>query len=228
MTGLSVLTEVNRWVGVAVALVGAVVVAPEGTRLLLRSIWAWIRRRGQEIRGQLARFLPFLRRSMDVRAGAASGNLTAGAALVTTWGSVLDWRPGATVEERLEALREWVNGIKKRVGEIAQLQTQETANREQAIDELRADLSAQIADLRWTLDEQQDQAARIDARGLPVIGWGILLSGIPDRLAQIPFMIGWVFPIVGVILGLAAGVPAWREYRGRAALSRCRSGVGLN
>ena len=54
-----VLSEVIRWVGVATALVGTVVVAPEGTRELLRSSASWLNRHGKVVRGKIARWLPF-------------------------------------------------------------------------------------------------------------------------------------------------------------------------
>lgn len=52
------LTEVTRWVGVIVAVVGTVVAAPSGTRELLNSTWQWLKRRRSAISSRLARLLP--------------------------------------------------------------------------------------------------------------------------------------------------------------------------
>jgi len=68
-------------------------------------------------------------------------------------------------------------------------------------------LRAETAELRRLLEEREHRAARIDARGLPVV----VLSGIPDQLASIPYGIGWVAPVLGIATAVAAGVPAWRE-----------------
>ena len=208
------LTEVNRWVGVVIAVVGAVVVAPEGTRLLLKGIRAWFRRRGQQVRDQLARFLPFLRQDVNIQVKATGGSLSTGVALLGSARGCA-WDPSAPVDERIEKLLEYIAEIERQMDTVNQRLAQETSDRQQAVAELRVLLDAELADQRRLLDKREEQAAAIDARGLPVIGWGILLSGVPDRLAQIPFYLGWVFPTVGVILGLAAGVPAWREYRAR-------------
>jgi hypothetical protein len=50
------LPDLNRYVGVALAVVGSVVVAPRAP-LLWRSTMDWLRQRKRELRGQLARFL---------------------------------------------------------------------------------------------------------------------------------------------------------------------------
>lgn len=82
VTEPDVLEAVNKWVGVVIALVGSVVVAPAGTGLLLGSSWTGLRRRGSLVRGQLSRILPFLGSSADVpetvtgRIGGMSGPVT--------------------------------------------------------------------------------------------------------------------------------------------------------
>jgi hypothetical protein len=43
LTEAAVLTQVNKWVGVIIALIGALVAAPDGTRLIFRSTATWIR-----------------------------------------------------------------------------------------------------------------------------------------------------------------------------------------
>lgn len=69
----------------------------------------------------------------------------------------------------------------------------------------------ETAELRRLLDERERQAARIDARGLPVVGFGILLSGVPDELASFLYPFGWLLPIFGIVITVTAGVSAWRE-----------------
>lgn len=210
MADASLLSDVNRWVGVGIAVVGAVVVAPSGTRLLVRSAWVWLRRQGARTRGQLARFLPFLRRDLNVQGVTASiGVGLGGVGTLTVSGRA--WHPTASVDERIEALHQHITEVEGRLNEVSQQLSQETSKRERALAELEAGLSAETAKLRRLLEEQEHRAARVDARGLPVIALGIVLSGIPDQLASIPYGIGWVAPVLGIAAAVAAGVPAWRE-----------------
>lgn len=67
------LSDLNRYVGVALAVVGSVVVAPRGTVLLWRSVTDWPPQRKQRLRGRLARFLAFRRRDVTIHAASAGG-----------------------------------------------------------------------------------------------------------------------------------------------------------
>jgi hypothetical protein len=68
---VALLADVNRWVGVFTAMVGAVVAVPSGTRELLTSTWRWLQRRGIQLRHHLAQLLPFLRRDGTARGTSA-------------------------------------------------------------------------------------------------------------------------------------------------------------
>lgn len=184
----------------------AVVVAPSGTRVLVRSAWVWLRRQGARTRGQLARFLPFLRRDLNVQGVTASiGVGLGGVGTLTVSGRA--WHPTASVDERIEALHQHITEVEGQLIEVSQQLSQETSKRERALAELEAGLRAETAELRRLLEEQEHRAARVDARGLPVIALGIVLSGIPDQLASIPYGIGWVAPVLGIAAAVAAGVP---------------------
>jgi hypothetical protein len=70
---------------------------------------------------------------------------------------------------------------------------EETASRERVVAELSRTIKEETAKLGRLLEEREQESARIDARGLPVVGFGILLSGVPDELAAIPFPWGGYF-----------------------------------
>lgn len=209
MADPSLLSDVNRWVGVVIAVVGAVVVAPTGTRLLLESNWEWLRHRGNQVRVQLARFLPFLRRKVSTQVASSMG--IASTFGVTLTASSRAWRPMAPVDERIEALHQHITEVEGRLNEVSQQLRQETSERGRVVAELEATLKAEMAELRRLLKEQERQSARIDARGLPIIALGIVLSGIPDEFASIPYGIGWLAPVLGSAAAMAAGMRAWRE-----------------
>jgi hypothetical protein len=47
--------------------------------------------------------------------------------------------------------------------------------------ELKRTLEEKTAELRLLVEEKERESAQIDARALPVVGFGILLSGIPEE-----------------------------------------------
>jgi hypothetical protein len=186
----SLLANINRWVGVSIALVGAVAVAPGGTKLLLESTWRWLRRRGDQVRSQLARVLPFLRRDVTVHAVSATASVSAGTSLAgTATGRV--WEPNSSVDERLEALRKHITEVEGRLNQLNQAVRTEASNSQRVLAELEATLRAEIIEIRRLLAEEERESALIDARGLPVVAFGILLSGAgPARIDSVSSRVG--------------------------------------
>lgn len=203
------LADVNRWVGVFIAVVGAVVVEPNGTRLLLQSSWAWLRRLVRRAHHALARVLPFLRKGASVKA-AATG---VGEGILTVEGMAVGRTASetGTPQEQLDSLRQLVVALETVVNGLAADLQVEVANRRQALDALEARLTADTHQVRQELDERERQDARINARGLPVIAAGIFLSGVPDQLAGWLYPFGWLWPIVALWLAVTAAVPSVRR-----------------
>ena len=65
----------------------------------------------------------------------------------------------------------------------------------------RRHLQAEVAAQRRR-DERQ--TARVNARGLPLIGFGIVMTGIPDGLATWAW-VGWLFTAAGGVLAPGFG-----------------------
>jgi hypothetical protein len=59
------------------------------------------------------------------------------------------------------------------------------------------------------LEATERRSAKVDARGIWPIGFGIVLTGIPDELARIS-VIGWLF---------VAGVVAWTIFAAIEAIT---------
>jgi len=209
------LADTNRWVGVFIAVVGSIVVAPAGAKLLWRTSWGWLKRQGVRTRNQLARVLPFLRRNVIVRPVGVAGEASMSGALVAT-ASGRVWWPTAPVDERIEALRGYLLELEGRLNETNRQVRSERSDRESAIARLEQALKTETTELRRALDEMDRETAMIDARGLPVIGFGIVLSGIPDELSAIPWHLGWALPPLGVFSALMATFHAIRVHRARA------------
>jgi len=211
MNNLGLLPDLNRYVGVALAVVGSVVVAPSGTVLLWHSTTDWLRQRKHQLRDQLTRLLPFLRRDGTIHTASATGGASAfGSAMATV--SARAWHPETPVDERIEARRQHITEIEGRLNEVTGQLREETASRKQAVAELKRTLEEKTAELRRLGEEKERKSAQIDARALPAVGFGILLSGIPEELASIPFGLGWIFPIVGAGFALAGIVHLGRHW----------------
>ena len=211
MNNLGLLSDLNRYVGVALAVVGSVVVAPSGTVLLWHSTTDLLRQRKHQLRDQLARFLPFLRRDGTVHAASATGGASA-FGIITATVSGRAWQPDAPVNERIEALRQHIIEIEGWLNEVTRKLTEETASREQVVAELRQTLEEKTAELRRLIEDKERESAQIDARALPAVGFGILLNGIPEELASIPFGLGWIFPILGAGFAVAGIVHLGRHW----------------
>ena len=70
----------------------------------------------------------------------------------------------------------------------------------QQIDAVDSKLRQAISDLVKRLDTEAHEAARIDARGLPLIALGII-AGVPDGLADdCDGVVGWVLVGVAALL----------------------------
>ena len=64
------------------------------------------------------------------------------------------------------------------------------------------------------MDKVRWNEIKVNANGLPLIGFGIVLSGIPDWLARLPYGLGWVLPAVALLLATVITWPSLKERRG--------------
>ena len=188
-----------RRVGVVAAVFGTAVAAPEGTARLWRWIasplrWVW-----QKVRPWLARYLPFLRRNVTAYPKTAGGAAVMGAFGIRATGFV--WNPNASLEDQVKLLQD-------RLQEFHALIFTET-------EKVRQEARAADAELRQTIEQQagefralhegheaahmaaRRQTARVDARGVVLLGLGIVMTGIPDGLARFTWL-GWL-AIVGAL-----------------------------
>jgi hypothetical protein len=206
------LADVNQFVGVGVAVVGLVVTAPSGTKKLVVSTWGWLQRRGNHMRHHLARLLPFLRRD-----GTMHGTTAVGSAVATSWASLSAegwaWPAAAPADERIEALRKHVLEVEGRLNDVRRQLRDETRLREQSVADLERKVRVELEQLQQSIIIRDHQSATVDARGLPVVAAGIILSGLPEELANFLYPLGWLWVIVAVGVSVGVTVSAWRDAR---------------
>jgi hypothetical protein len=122
-----------------------------------------------------------------------TGNLT-----VTAEGWT--WIPDAPLPEQIERLRQRTEVLSDRINRVRQEYRQD-------LDALRASLNAAIAQHQQELDalrtlhqQRERQAAKFDAAGLPLIGVGIAMTGLPNQAVQFWWISGLLFAITAVVL----------------------------
>jgi hypothetical protein len=203
--------DIIRWVGVAVAFIGAVVVSPEGTYLLLRRAAGGLRRYARWVRSQLARWLPWLRQNVTIAVASGSGTAHATAATLTAVGR--GWVPGESVEEKLDRLRREIEQLHGLLNDLRARTEERLAAHDQAIAKVGTDLEAGLESLRALHEETHQRATETDARALPVVGVGIVLSGIPQEIAALPRW-AWVAVLLAAVwLAVFVAVSAARDRR---------------
>lgn len=121
------------------------------------------------------------------------------------------WNPNDPVDARIEALRQRITETESRLDELTKDVSRESAERKAAIADVERKLHAEIRKLNETLEKQERDATVLDARGLPSVAIGIVLSGVPEDLARIPWHIGWILPVIGAAAAILAIVSAVRS-----------------
>jgi hypothetical protein len=216
------LAATNRWVGVIIALLGTCLASPQATRMLLdgssriivrpaAAVRRRVRLRVGQLRSSLSRFIPALRRHhVVVTTDSVMGGDGAVGSISITATAGSSWQTHAPTEVKLEALHERLKVAEGKLTQIDQQVTGEIRQREASVTSLREALRTEIAELRESVIKLKRDDTRIDARALPIVGFGILLSGVPDDLARLPSPFGWLLPALGILGGLLA---LWRALR---------------
>lgn len=129
------------------------------------------------------------------------------------------WDANAPVGEKVALLRQHVVRLESEIQQVRTDVRKERREREEAISKLERALRDDLQSVQAALHEHRQRAAEIDARGLPLIGWGILLPGVPEQhLVAVP-LLWWLVVVAGVALGFGAArraVVVWHGARSAA------------
>ena len=185
------LADVINWVGVTVGVLGAVVIAPSGFSELVRQMLDVARR-----------FLPGRPKDVTVSAGLAHATASAGRGYpLGTIGTDLPDR------ELLLALVRKVNELSTQAVNV-QLES-DTRYDEIKLEMRRIEAGGQRTDaeVRKLIRQAELQNAQFNARGLPLIALGIVMTGPTGILAECT-PVGWIFVALG-IFSMIYGVWPW-------------------
>lgn len=183
-----------RATGVLLALLGAVLTSPHGWKRMLFLIKFWLKSRLIVAQMWLSQYFKFIRRpSTTVYAGSAGGGTGTLSARVVAGTNI---PPDASLETKLAlmevALRNLQNLVNSDFDHLDKKVTE--------VKNLVSEVSDKTAELHAKMVKAQEDAASIDAAGIPVIAFGVLLSGIPRELATFP-VVGWI--VLASSIGLA-------------------------
>jgi uncharacterized protein YlxW (UPF0749 family) len=118
------------------------------------------------------------------------------------------------VEARFEVVRKEIADLRQDLEEHKKQLAAWRSDLAQRVDAVDSKLQAAMTALIRRLDNEAHKAARIDARGLPLIGLGIILTGTPDGLANHWHGDGgWALIGVATLTTVATVRSAWRSRR---------------
>lgn len=213
--------QVNTVVGVAMSLAGSVAVAPAA----LGRLGKMAQEDATRVGGVLARFIPALRRTDAIHLGGAISSTSTLTAAVGTSRSV-----AAPVElstaEKVDALWERTNRLHEELRAI-------DARHQQTSREIRQDLQVAVDQARENhheitrrINQMQDEQVELNAAAFPLIGFGIVISGLDAELAALSL---WAdLSVLGVATALSVRVVGpnirrWQlERRERKAIERSK------
>ena len=194
--GGPVLEQLLKWTGVGLALLGAILSTPHGTKHFLGDVRLGLRSAVHATWDLIGRMIPPWRRKVSATVAAPTAMASAEAlGNLTVTGHA--WNEGADIETRVDQL-------KKRMDYLT---TETEARFERAFNSIN-DHGSELARLEelWIetrteimerLDNNDRKAALVDAAGLPVIAAGVFLSGVPTELAEVP-VVGWLSWLAGI------------------------------
>lgn len=196
-----ILEGIIKWAGVAIGVAGVVLSSPDGTKQLARAIWTSIKKR-------------FRRQRQEASASASfSGTGTIGISSAVK--AELGWTDNTSLDRRIDILKSLIDGLNQRLSDAELKIGSRLDGHDELIRRLRADLESAEQSLHKRIDTNEEKAARIDAMGLPVIGLGIFLSGVPGELASVPPLgVGLTIAsvlVTGFVFRLTIKSGAWRE-----------------
>lgn len=208
-----VLELILKWTGVVLAVLGAILSTPHGTKHLFGDVRLGLRQAFHAAWDLVGRIVPRWRRKVPATVAAPAG-IASGEAFGNLTITGHAWNAGADIETRVDQLKKRMDYLTvemearfERAFKSINDHGSELERLEQLWKETRTEIMERLAD-------NDRKSALVDAAGLPVIAAGVFLSGVPTELAVLP-IVGWVFWLVGIgvliwAFGKSKGGGAWK------------------
>lgn len=184
-----VLIETIRVTGVVFALWGAVISVPEA-----------VPRIGKDFAKLGVKLWHVLRRRpADMHYGAANGT-TVRVNGTATGDSGFASKLEGSITEQLEQLRVRTNALSERISAMQHDLALLTNEVRRLTEATQASYKALLKNIKETHTYAEEKSLKLNARGLPLIGLSILLSGLPDRWVGIPWVAGILLALAAILL----------------------------
>jgi hypothetical protein len=185
-----------RFLGVAVGILGTGIASPDAARAVSRTVRSYVVACWLRLRALLR--IPKHRDihlADSVGASDALGRLT-----VTAEASGSVWSDDPA--EQVEILRQRTESLDRALQAVRVANHNDLASIRAEVAALRNEHSTAFADMRAEQDERDRQTLRFNARGLPLIGASIILSGLPDPIVSNPWF-SWPLLVAATIATVA-------------------------
>ncbi|WP_326829696.1 hypothetical protein OIE13_06040 [Streptosporangium sp. NBC_01810] len=213
MDAATVLPHVIKFVGVAISIVGILVTAPDGTRRVVGEVRVWLGQRRNQLQAALALIFPGARRVTTIQLGMAE-EVSAVSKLTVIKSGGYKWDPSTPIDERFQLLRSYIESVEERHNQLASQVSKEASQREEDLAALERKLTAAITELRRLFDEKDQQAARIDGKGLPILGIGTVLSNYSTEGGELlPWYVVLLILAASLTITIGVGWSSWRQHR---------------
>jgi hypothetical protein len=200
----------TRIIGVAIAFVGCLAASPGGAVAFIYVVFDMLRRGWERCRAFLGKWLPFLRRTVNV---SGSANIKLSASGVVTVTRDMPWDEAWDPDHKLRQLHADVLRLHTALASHREEVGKALADRDSALQTIRVDLENLISDVRRQLEELETSALTTDVRALPLVGIGVILSGVPDKIASLPLALWVIVMVVSVGVAFSVIVRSFRPWR---------------
>ena len=206
--------DVVRYVGLVIALVGTFVASPAGVAHTL----ARIRAGANRMRRSAGRWIRALREepsapiTCEVRASLPPLSVAAR--------GVVGWTEDASTKAKFEMLNDRTLALDREMGEVHRRIHTEVARINVEIERVKAESIAADALLGERMEKAEQDAARLDARALPVIVGGLLVSGMTPEISALPRGLALLVLLAALVLSAQRSWAIVRDWRRRPPTQR--------
>jgi hypothetical protein len=186
-------SDVIRWVGVVIAVVGAILATPEG----IASIWLYLKQQQRKLRVLAKRLLRHPTRVVGQGGVMVARSTMSGTAHASPW---QPWLPLADADSKIEILHKQVDFLQEEINQLRRQMDRTSGDLTKKIREAEDRVRGLVEQLSSELRGERRQASRVDARGLGPIALGIVLTGLRTSFQPSPLWDGWPlrYPSVGL------------------------------
>lgn len=203
--------DITRWIGVAITIVGALIVSPDATADHAGRWARWTVRAWRRLEGAVRRIMR-RPRTVHLTLGGSIVASGGGTATMSVTGTACGEAPDRSVEGRLDRLEKRADVTDARLADASAQANADRAALQQGLGQVREEYRTGTAKLHARLDHSEAQALEVDAAALPVVALGVIVSGLSPDAHRLPVVLWAVALAMAVVLTLG-GVRGARRRR---------------